>query len=83
MLAESGVGGNRVEWARVREGEIVVKGFPDELVPAPASNFGIDKLEKLLKNDVKFTFEGDYLFRIFKNGRIIACVFRGNCNVFF
>lgn len=54
---ESGVGGNRVEWARVREGEIVVKGFPDELVPAPASNFGIDKLERLLKNDIKFTFE--------------------------
>eukprot|EP00112_Aurelia_sp_Birch-Aquarium-sp1_P019141 Seg468.4 transcript_id=Seg468.4/GoldUCD/mRNA.D3Y31 product="hypothetical protein" protein_id=Seg468.4/GoldUCD/D3Y31 len=54
---ESGVGGNRVEWAKVREGKIVVKGFPDGLVPAPASNFGIDKLQKLLKDDVNFTFE--------------------------
>ena len=42
FLAESGIGGNGVERANVKAGQIAVVGCPDDLVPALDSNFGID-----------------------------------------
>ena len=59
----------------MKSGQIAVVGFPDDLVPAPASNFGAEKLKRLLQEDVKIAFEGDDLVTFFCNRRITAFLF--------
>ena len=51
---------NRVEWKKIREGSIAMEGFPQGIVPAPASHFGVPKLRRILNNLKHVTFRGEH-----------------------
>eukprot|EP00794_Sanderia_malayensis_P014805 gene14805-16343_t len=53
---ESGLG-SRVQWKKVKDGRILVEGFPDGIAPAPASTFGMEKLAKILASNVCISFQ--------------------------
>lgn len=56
-ISDSGMKSNRVEWRKIREGKVVVHGFPEDLNPAPASSFGREGLQKLLDDKVILSFQ--------------------------
>ncbi|XP_065062518.1 uncharacterized protein LOC135689272 [Rhopilema esculentum] len=54
---DSGMKSKRVEWRKIKEGDVLAYGFPENLNPAPASSYGKESLRRLLDENVVFSFQ--------------------------